>query len=163
MNVPRSCCCHSHRFPRFLCATPPRAAAWRFLPSSLRFSQFAVSTLFGVRPSAHPRSPPPGEYACVPSFQSRQESARKSRAPLSQTPPAAPAQASDFRSLLPARPAKQISCLLLEKPAILHESTLPPPPGSGQSCENLLRSLVDSHTAANDAPCPTLGTLVAEK
>ena len=44
-----------------------------------------------------------------------------------------------------ARPAKQISCLLLEKPAILHESTLPRPPGSGQSCENLLRSSGDSH------------------
>src|SRR6516225_3381815 len=34
--------------------------------------------------------PPPGEYACVPSFPSRQESAGKSRAPPRQTPPAAP-------------------------------------------------------------------------
>jgi hypothetical protein len=33
----------------------------------------------------------PGEYACVPSFPSRQESAGKSRAPPPQTPPAAPA------------------------------------------------------------------------
>src|SRR6266513_2825290 len=116
-----------------------------FFGLSLRSYQFAVSTPFGVHSSVHPRSPPPGEYACVPSFPSRQESAGKSRAPPPQTPPAAPAQASDFRSPLLARPAKQISCLLLEKPAILHESTLPRPPGSGQSCENLLRSSGDSH------------------
>src|SRR2546426_8633662 len=53
--------------------------------------QFAVSTPFGLHPSVHPRSPPPGEYACVPSFPSRQESAGKSQAPPPQTPPAAPA------------------------------------------------------------------------
>src|SRR6266446_3320062 len=35
---------------------------------SLRSYQFAVSTPFGVHPSVHPCSPPPGEYACVPSF-----------------------------------------------------------------------------------------------
>jgi hypothetical protein len=46
-----------------------------FAGLSLRSSQFAASTPFGVRPSIHPRSPPPGEYACVPSFPSRQESA----------------------------------------------------------------------------------------
>src|SRR5213078_5401131 len=80
----------------------------------LRSYQFAVSTPFGVHPSVHPRSPLPGEYACVPFFPSRQESAGKSRAPPPQTPPAASAQASDFRSPLLARPAKQISCLLLE-------------------------------------------------
>src|SRR2546425_879588 len=57
----------------------------------LRSYQFAVSTPFGVHPSVHPRSPPPGEYACAPSFPSRQESAGKSRAPPPQTPPAAPA------------------------------------------------------------------------
>src|SRR5438552_17357146 len=39
-----------------------------------------------------------------------------------------------------ARPAKQISRLLHEKPAILRGSTLPPPPGPVQSCESLLRS-----------------------
>src|ERR1700680_1443417 len=49
-----------------------------FFGLSLRSDQFAVSTPFGVHPSVHPRSPP-GEYACVPSFPSRQESARKSR------------------------------------------------------------------------------------
>src|SRR6267143_6949701 len=38
---------------------------------SLRSYQFAVSTSFGVHPSVHPRSPPPGEDACVPSFPSR--------------------------------------------------------------------------------------------
>src|SRR5947207_6902604 len=43
-----------------------------------------------------------------------------------------------------ARPAKQISCLLHEKLAILRGSTLPPPPGSVQSCESLLRSSGDS-------------------
>src|SRR5207244_2357618 len=43
-----------------------------------------------------------------------------------------------------ARPAKQISCLLHEKLAILRGSTLPRPPGSAQSCESLLRSLGDS-------------------
>src|SRR5438552_2576187 len=47
-----------------------------FFGLSLRSYQFAVSTLFGVHPSVHPRSPRPGEYACVPSFPSRQESAR---------------------------------------------------------------------------------------
>src|SRR5712664_3410811 len=67
---------------------PPHAG---FSGLSLRSSQLAVSTPFGVRPSVHPRSPPPGEYTCVPSFPSRQESARKSRAPPPQTPPAAPA------------------------------------------------------------------------
>src|SRR5439155_5210124 len=40
-----------------------------------------------------------------------------------------------------ARPAKQIACLLHEKLAILRGSTLPRPPGSAQSCENLLRSV----------------------
>src|SRR3989475_5836359 len=115
-----------------------------FFGLSLRSYQFAVSTPFGVHPSVHPRSPPPGEYACVPSFPSRRESAGKSRAPPPQTPPAAPAQASDFRSLLLARPAKQISCLLHEKPAILRGSTRLPPPGSVQSCESLLRSSGDS-------------------
>src|SRR2546425_10129962 len=43
-----------------------------------------------------------------------------------------------------ARPAKQISRLLHEKPAILRGSTLPPPPGPVQSCENLLQSSGDS-------------------
>src|SRR5208282_756821 len=62
-----------------------------FFGLSLRSYQFAVSTPFGVHPSVHPRSPPPGEYECVPSFPSRQESAGKSRAPPPQTPPAAPA------------------------------------------------------------------------
>src|SRR5438477_3495471 len=80
-----------------------------FFGLSLRSYQFAVSTPFGVHPSVHPRSPPPGEYACAPSFPSRQESAGKSRVPPPQTPPAASAQASDFRSLLLARPANQIS------------------------------------------------------
>src|SRR5438445_1890996 len=76
------------------CAPPHRG----FFGLSLRSYQFAVSTPFGVHPSVHPRSPPPSEYACVPSFPSRQESAGKSRAPPPQTPPAAPAQASDFRT-----------------------------------------------------------------
>src|SRR5712691_5473439 len=62
-----------------------------FFGLSLRSYQFAVSTPFGVHPSVHPRSPPPGEYACVPSFPSRQESAGKSRVPPPQTLPAAPA------------------------------------------------------------------------
>src|SRR5467141_2980908 len=56
---------------------------------SLRSYQFAVSTPSGVHPSVHPRSPPPGEYACVPFFPSRQESAGKSRVSPPQTPPAA--------------------------------------------------------------------------
>src|SRR5437899_1429146 len=62
-----------------------------FFGLSLRSYQFAVSTPFGVHPSVHPRSPPPGEYACAPSFPSRQESAGKSRVPPPQTLPAAPA------------------------------------------------------------------------
>ena len=43
-----------------------------------------------------------------------------------------------------ARPAKQISSLLREKPAILRGSTLPPPLVSVQSCESRLRSSGDS-------------------
>src|ERR1700722_5177887 len=39
-----------------------------FFGLSLRSYPFAVSTPFGVPPSVHPGSPPPGEYACVPSF-----------------------------------------------------------------------------------------------
>src|ERR1700716_1932909 len=62
-----------------------------FFGLSLRSYQFAVSMPLGVHPSVHPRSLPPGEYACVPFFPSRQESARKSQAPPPQTPPAAPA------------------------------------------------------------------------
>src|SRR5438309_3000402 len=62
-----------------------------FFGLSLRSYQFAVSTPFGVHPSVHPRLATPGEYACVPSFPSHQESAGKSRAPPPQTPPAAPA------------------------------------------------------------------------
>src|SRR5215469_4358675 len=64
------------------------SAAWGFVGLSLRFYQFAVSTPLGVHPSVHPRSPPPDEYACVPSFPSRRESAGRSRAPPPQTPPA---------------------------------------------------------------------------
>src|SRR6266576_5390210 len=55
------------------CAPPPG----RFFGLSLYSYQFAVSTRFGPHPLKHPRSPPPGEYACVPSFPSRQESAGK--------------------------------------------------------------------------------------
>src|SRR5260370_21233573 len=60
-----------------------------FFSLSLRSYQFAVSTPFELHPSVHPRSPPPGEYACVPSFPIRQESAGKSRVPPPQTLPAA--------------------------------------------------------------------------
>src|ERR1700726_4655393 len=49
---------------------PPRGV---FVGWSFRSYPFAVSTPFGVHPSVHPRSPPPGEYACVPFFPSRQE------------------------------------------------------------------------------------------
>src|ERR1700681_1187514 len=49
-----------------------------------------------------------------------------------------------FRTPLLARPAKQISCLLHEKPAILRGSTPPPAPASVQSCESLLRSSSNS-------------------
>src|SRR5437773_1574643 len=69
-----------------LVASPPG-----FFGLPLHSYQFAVSTPFGVHPSVHPRSPLPGEYACVPSFPSRQESAGKSRVPPPQTLPAAPA------------------------------------------------------------------------
>src|SRR6266513_1748505 len=57
------------------------ALAWFFFGLSLSSYQFAVSTPFGVHRPVHPRSPSPGEYACVPSFPSRKESAEKSRAP----------------------------------------------------------------------------------
>src|SRR6202040_1692912 len=39
-----------------------------FVGLSLRSYQFAFATPFGLRPSVHPRSLPPGEYACVPFF-----------------------------------------------------------------------------------------------
>src|SRR6266550_3471678 len=97
-----------------------------FFGLSLRSYQFAVSTRFGVHPSVHPRSPPPGEYACVPSFPSRPESARKSRAPPPQNAACCSSVSIRFPYPLLARPAKQISCLLHEKPAILRGSTLPP-------------------------------------
>src|SRR5580692_7756794 len=67
---------------------PPHAS---FFGLSLRSYQFAVSMLFGARPSIHSRSPPPGEYVCVPSFPSHQESAGKSQAPPPQRSPAAQA------------------------------------------------------------------------
>jgi hypothetical protein len=53
-----------------------------------------------VHPSVHPRSPPPGEYACVPSFPSRQESAGNLGRLIS----------IRFPYPLLARPVKQISC-----------------------------------------------------
>src|SRR5205807_2273909 len=118
-----------------------------FFGLSLRSYPCAVSRPFGGHPSVHPRSPLPGEDACVPSFPSRQESAGKSREPPPKTLPAAPAKASDFRSPLPATRAKQISYRLHEKPAIPREGTPPRLPGSGQSCENLLRSCGDSHSS----------------
>src|SRR5579864_6664254 len=67
---------------------PPHAS---FFGLSLRSDQFGVSTPFGARPSIHPRSPPTGEYVCVPSFPSRRESAGKSQAPPPQRSPAAQA------------------------------------------------------------------------
>src|SRR5256885_16195667 len=51
-----------------------------FFGLSLRSYQFAVSTRFGVHPSIRPRPQPPGEYACVPSFPIRPESAGRSPA-----------------------------------------------------------------------------------
>src|SRR5579864_5516503 len=120
---------------------PPHAS---FFGLSLRSYQLAVSTPFGARPSIHPRSPPTGEYVCVPSFPSHRQSAGKSQAPPPQRSPESQALASGFRSLLLARPAKRISCLQHEKPAILRGSTLRPPLGSVQSCESLLRSSDDS-------------------
>src|SRR6266478_2929054 len=96
--------------PAFLIKLLRCASSHGFFGLSLHSYQFAVSTPFEVHPSVHPRSPPTGEYAYVPSFPSRQESAGKSRAPPPQKSPAAQALASGFRSLLLARPAKQISC-----------------------------------------------------
>src|SRR6202022_2229326 len=72
------------RVSYLLLRSPPHGF---FSGLSLRSYQFAVSTPFGVHPSVHPRSPPPGEYARVPSFPSWQQSAGKSRAPPPQTPP----------------------------------------------------------------------------
>src|SRR6516164_8934157 len=45
------------------------SATWGFVGLSLRSYQFAFSAPLGVHPSVHPRLPPAGEYACVPSFQ----------------------------------------------------------------------------------------------
>jgi hypothetical protein len=69
-----------------------------FFGLSLRSYQFAVSTPFGVHPSVHPRSPPPGEYACVPSFPRRQESAGKSRAPPPQNAASCSSVCISFRT-----------------------------------------------------------------
>src|SRR5215472_11347477 len=49
------------------------SATWGFAGLSLRSYQLAVSTPLGEHPSVHPQSPPPSEYACVPSFPSRRE------------------------------------------------------------------------------------------
>src|SRR5882762_10947531 len=68
----------------FLRCAPPYGLVFGF---SLSSCHSAVSTPFGVHLSAHPRSPPQGEYACVPFFPNRPESARKSRVPLPQTTP----------------------------------------------------------------------------
>ncbi len=52
-------------------------------------------------------------------------------------------EASDFHSTLLARPAKQISSVLRERPGSPPESTLSRPSSSAQSCESLLRSSSD--------------------
>src|ERR1700722_11704342 len=62
-----------------VCIPYSAAATWVSFGLSLRPYQFAVSKRFGVHPSLHPRSPPPREDACVPSFPSRRESDRKIR------------------------------------------------------------------------------------
>src|ERR1700682_1484352 len=77
----------SRAFYLLLRCVPPHGGSFAL---SQRSCQFAVSTPFGVPPSVHPRSRPPGEYAYVPSFPSRPEWARKFRVPPPQTPPAAP-------------------------------------------------------------------------
>src|SRR5690242_14616391 len=66
--------------------------AWAgiFYGLSLRSYPLAASTPFAVRPPVRPRSPLQGEYACVPSFPSRPESAGKFLALPPQMPPAAP-------------------------------------------------------------------------
>jgi hypothetical protein len=107
---------------------------------SLRSYPFAVSMPSGARPLVHPRSLPLDVYACGPSFPNRQESAGKSRATPPQTPPAARASASDFRTPSLAKPAKQISCRLHETPVAPRGNTLRRLLGSVQSCENLLVS-----------------------
>ncbi len=64
-----------HRFPRFLCAAPLRAATWGLC--RLVFAFFSIHSFHAVRSARQyilARSPP-DEYACVPSFPSRQESA----------------------------------------------------------------------------------------
>src|SRR5207244_2635276 len=58
---------HRSSLPALLvCYSAPRSQRAPFPAWSLRSSQFAGSTRFGVRPSVHPRSLPPGEYGCVP-------------------------------------------------------------------------------------------------
>jgi len=128
-----------------------------FFGLSLRSYQFAVSTLFGVHPSVHPRSPAArgGErrniwgtlVMRVPIFPpAARKSARKSRG-ASSTKRRLLLQRKHqiFRNPLLARPAKQISCLLHEKQAILRgEYSFRPLQAQWQSCESLLRSSGDS-------------------
>src|SRR5882724_2865532 len=77
----------SHVSYLLLRRAPPHGSSFGL---SLRSYQFGVSTPFEVHPSVHPRSPPPGEYGCVPFFPTRQGLAGKSRAPPPQTLPADP-------------------------------------------------------------------------
>src|SRR5579864_6250561 len=70
----------------FRCALP-----WISSGLSLRSYPLAASTPFAARPLVRPRSPLQGEYACVPSFPSRQQSAGRFLALPPQTPPAVPA------------------------------------------------------------------------
>jgi hypothetical protein len=122
--------------PAFLSVIPLRSTTWFFFGLSLRSYQFAVSTPFGVPPLIHPRSPPPGEYACVPSFpaaRNRQENLgrllHKGRLLLQRkhqisVPPACEASEANF--LPPTRkagnPAWEYSSTLFRLSAILRKS-----------------------------------------
>src|SRR5260370_9322836 len=91
---------------------PRRACVHSFRP--------AVSTRSAARRLVHPRSQRPGECGYVPSFPSRPEWAEKFRPPPPRTPPDVQAPPSAFRTLLPARRAKQISCPPHERRATPH-------------------------------------------
>src|SRR5215469_13033649 len=99
---------------------------------SLRSYQFAVSTPFGVNPSVHPRSRHRTNMRVSHLSEAhRNRKELEPRHPDFPIPTACEASEADF--LAPT-----------EKPAVLCGSTLPPPPGSVQSSESLLRASGDS-------------------
>src|SRR5207302_5534361 len=138
------CCSHSRLFPRFLSVTPLRSATW--VVFRLVFAFLSIRSFHAVRSApVSTSSLAAARRICVcPIFPQPPGIGRKISGASSTNAACCSSASIRFPYPLLARPAKQISRLLHEKPAILRGSTLPPPPGPVQSCESLLRSSGDS-------------------